>query len=34
VQIKNLTTQEATVHAMGELVHAVKAALNDSSPAG
>ena len=34
VQIKNLRTQEATVHAMGELVHAVKAALNDSSPAG
>jgi histidyl-tRNA synthetase len=32
VQIKNLTTQEATVHAMGEVVHAVKAALNDSLP--
>ena len=32
VQIKNLTTQQATVHAMGELVHAVKAALNDSLP--
>jgi histidyl-tRNA synthetase len=34
VQVKNLTTQEATVHPMGELVHAVKAALNHSSPAG
>jgi histidyl-tRNA synthetase len=34
VQIKNLTTQEAAVHPMGELVHAVKAALNQSSPAG
>jgi histidyl-tRNA synthetase len=32
VQIKNLTTQEAAVHPMGELVHAVKAALNDSTP--
>jgi len=32
VQVKNLTTQEATVHAMDELVQAVKAALNDASP--
>ena len=32
VQIKNLTTQEATVHPMGDVVHAVKAALNDSTP--
>jgi histidyl-tRNA synthetase len=32
VQIKNLTTQEATVHPMGELVRAVQAALNDSTP--
>jgi histidyl-tRNA synthetase len=32
VQVKNLTTREATVHPMGELVHAVKAALNDASP--
>jgi histidyl-tRNA synthetase len=34
VQVKNLTTQEATVHPMGEVVHAVKAALNESSGAG
>jgi len=32
VQIKNLITQEATVHPMGELVRAVQAALNDSTP--
>jgi histidyl-tRNA synthetase len=32
VQVKNLTTQEATLHAMDELVRAVKAALNDASP--
>ena len=32
VQVKNLTTQEATVHAMDELVQAVRAALNDASP--
>ena len=31
VQIKNLTTQEAAVHPMGELVRAVQAVLNNSS---
>jgi len=34
VQVKNLTTQEATLHPLGEVVRAVKATLNDSLPAG
>jgi histidyl-tRNA synthetase len=34
VQVKNLATQEATMHALGDVVHAVKAVLNNSSSLG
>jgi histidyl-tRNA synthetase len=34
VQIKNLATQQATMHPLSSVVDAVKATLNDSSPAG
>jgi histidyl-tRNA synthetase len=34
VQVKNLTTQQAAQHPLGNVVQAVKAALNESSGAG